>query len=75
MEELRDLESEMRKAETIHALVFLLMLWVVGYVAVKGWLDAVMWILLFNILINGYPIMLQRYNRIKVKELIRKQGA
>ena len=25
--------------------------------------------LLFNILINGYPIMLQRYNRIKLQEL------
>jgi hypothetical protein len=26
--------------------------------------------LVFNILINGYPIMLQRYNRIKLQELI-----
>ena len=73
MEALRDLESEMRKAETIHALVFLLMLLVAGYAAVKGWLDAVTWILLLNILINGYPIMLQRYNRIRLLELIRKQ--
>lgn len=71
---LQGLENEMRKAETGHALIFVLMLLVVGYVALKGWLDAVAWTLLFNTLINGYPIMLQRYNRIKLQELVRQQG-
>lgn len=71
---LRNLEGEMRKAETGHALIFILMLSFVGYAAWNGWLDAVVWLLLFNILINGYPIMLQRYNRIKIQELIYKQG-
>ena len=42
----------------------------VGYALLNGWLDAVAWILLFNILVNGYPIMLQRCNRIKLQELI-----
>ena len=69
---LRNLENEMRKAETAHALTFILMLWVVGYAAVKGWLDAVIWMLLFDVLINVYPIMLQRYNRIKLQEFIYK---
>jgi Glycosyl-4,4'-diaponeurosporenoate acyltransferase len=67
---LQGLESEMRKAETGHALIFMLVLLFVGYMLLKGWLDAVVWMLLFNILINGYPIMLQRYNRIKLQELI-----
>ena len=70
---LQDLLNEMRKAETGHALIFVLMLLFVGYGLLKGWLDAVAWILLFNILINGYPIMLQRYNRIKLQELIHQQ--
>ncbi len=70
---LRNLENEMRKAETAHTLTFIFMLLFVGYAAVNGWLDAVMWMLLFNILINPYPIMLQRYNRIKLEELIREQ--
>jgi len=70
---LRNLENEMRKAETAHTLTFILMLMWVGYVAVNGWLDAVLWILLFNVLINVYPIMLQRYNRIGLRELICKQ--
>lgn len=70
---LRNLDNEMRKAETAHALTFILMLFLVGYAAVNGWLDTMLWLLLLNILINGYPIMLQRYNRIKLQELIGKQ--
>jgi len=65
---LQGLLDEMRKAETGHALVFVLMLLFAGYGLLHGWLDAVAWMLLFNILINGYPIMLQRYNRIKLQE-------
>ncbi len=65
----QNLESEMRKAETGHVLAFMLMLLFVGYALLNGWLDAVMWMLLFNILINGYPVMLQRYNRIKLQQL------
>lgn len=67
---LRNLENEMRNAETGHALVFMLVLLFVGYAALNGWLDAVVWILAFDILINGYPIMLQRYNRTQLQELI-----
>jgi hypothetical protein len=67
---LRTLENEMRKAETGHVLIFVLMLVFVGYALLQGWLDTVAWLLLFNILINGYPIMLQRYNRIKLQHLI-----
>ncbi len=67
---LGNLEREMRNAETGHVLIFVLVFLFVGYAALNGWLDAVVWILLFNLIINGYPIMLQRYNRIKLQELI-----
>ena len=72
---LQSLLNEMRKTETGHALIFVLVLLFAGYVLIKGWLDAVAWLLLFNILINGYPIMLQRYNRIKLQELDHQQVA
>jgi len=72
---LQGLLNEMRKAETGHALIFVLVLFFVGYMLLEGWLDAVAWMLLFNILINGYPIMLQRYNRIKLQELIQQQDS
>jgi hypothetical protein len=71
---LRNLENEMRRAETGHVLTGMLMVMFAGYALLKGWLDAVAWMLLFNILLNAYPIMLQRYNRIKLQELIHEQG-
>ena len=70
---LQHLDYEMRKAEAGHVYIFLLMLVFVSYALLNGWLDAVVWMLAFNILINGYPIMLQRYNRILLQELIQRQ--
>lgn len=72
---LRHLDAEMRKAETGHAFIFVLMVLFSGYPLLRGWLDAVGWMLAFNILINGYPIVLQRYNRIKLQERILQQPA
>ena len=71
---LRNLEREMRKAETGHLLIFILMLLLAGYAWLNGWLDAVVWMSLFNLLFNVYPIMLQRYNRIKLHELVRQHN-
>ena len=65
------LDAEMRKAETGHAIIFGLVLIVCCYALSRGWYDAFGWLLLFNLLINGYPILLQRFNRIKLQELIR----
>ncbi len=66
---LRNLDNEMRKAETGHVIILGIMLLLTCYPLLQGWLDAVAWIVFFNILINGYPIMLQRYNRIKLATL------
>jgi len=71
---LRYLDSEMRKAESGHVIIFMLMLAFIAYALLSGWFDAAGWMLLFNVIINGYPIMLQRYNRIKLQELIQGQG-
>jgi hypothetical protein len=68
---LRDLEGQMCKAEAGHAVIFLLVLVGVGYCLVRGWPDAAAWLALFSVPINGYPIMLQRYNRIKLEGAIR----
>ncbi len=68
---LTQLGREMRKAEAGHVAVFMLVLLLAGCALLQGWLDAAAWLSLFNILINGYPVMLQRYNRIKLADLIR----
>jgi cytochrome b561 len=69
---LRNLENEMRKAETSHMAIFFMILVLVIYALINGWFDAIAWLLFFNIIFNGYPVMLQRYNRIKIQELVNK---
>lgn len=70
---LRHLDHEMRKAETIHVYTLVLMLLFILYNMLRGWFDGAGWLLVFNVLINGYPVMLQRYNRILLGELIQGQ--
>jgi hypothetical protein len=60
--------GEMQKAETAHVVIFAMMLLLICYSLVRGWIDAAGWLMLFNIIINAYPVMLQRYNRIKLQQ-------
>lgn len=63
---LAKLDAQMRRAETDHVYMFLAVVLVIGHALARGWWDAAAWTLLFNILINGYPVMLQRYNRARL---------
>ena len=56
----------MRQAEAVHEILLVVTLAVVVNAAVRGWWDAAGWTLLFNVLGNGYPAMLQRYNRARL---------
>lgn len=62
-EQLARLEQRMRDAEASHVVLLLALLAVSAHAAVRGWWGASAWTLLFNVAINGYPVMLQRYNR------------
>jgi hypothetical protein len=64
------LEREMRKAEAGHLILFLLMFSLIGYALARGWPDAAGWLLLINILLNGYPATLQRYNRFRLERAL-----
>jgi hypothetical protein len=57
------LDQRMRDAEASHAILFLLTLVIVLNAMVHGWFVAAGATLLFDVLMNGYPVMLQRYNR------------
>jgi hypothetical protein len=65
-ESLARLDAAMRHAETNHVIMFLVVVLVIVHAVARGWWDAAAWTLLFNIVINAYPVMLQRYNRARL---------
>jgi hypothetical protein len=67
------LEQEMRKGEAGHLTIFLVILLFAGMAMVRGWFDAAAWLLLFSVILNGYPMMLQRYNRIHLYQIVDKR--
>ena len=62
-ENLAHLDQRMRDAEASHVILFVAMLAVVARAAARGWWGAAGLTLLFDVLLNGYPVLLQRYNR------------
>lgn len=62
-ERLAHLDRRMRDAEASHFILLAVTLGVVVHAAARGWWTAAGLTLLFNVLMNGYPVMLQRYNR------------
>ncbi len=60
------LAQRMRDAEASHAVLFVLTLPIVVHAIVRGWWTATVWTLVFDVLVNGYPVMLQRYNRARL---------
>ena len=66
------LERKMRGAETAHALLFVIMLALTLYPLVNGWWAAVASWTSFNVLINAYPVMLQRFNRARVQQILHR---
>lgn len=61
--QLEHLAQRMRDAEASHAVLFVVMLPVVVHAAARGWWPAAALTLVFDVLMNLYPVMLQRYNR------------
>ena len=62
-ERLAELEQRMKDAEASHFILLVAMVGVVANAAARGWWTAAGLTLLFDVLMNGYPVMLQRYNR------------
>ena len=69
---LSELTEKMCEAEAGHVLIFVVMLLFVFSAALQGWWGSVFWLLLFNMLLNLYPIMLQRYNRARIERILQR---
>ncbi len=63
-ERVEALARQMGTAEATHAVLGLATLGVVAHAAARGWWRAAAWTLGLDVAINGYPVLLQRYNRV-----------
>ncbi|HYN05930.1 MAG TPA: hypothetical protein VES67_00935 [Vicinamibacterales bacterium] len=61
---LAELSQTMRSAEAAHVLVFVGVSVIAACALWLRWVDVAAWLTFFNVLFNGYPVMLQRYNRL-----------
>ena len=62
-------ELTSKGAEVCHGATFILVFFVaIFYLAVERFSEA-MWVLAFNVLLNGYPVMLQRVHRWRVQQV------
>ena len=66
------LDANMRGSEDAHLLIFLIVTVLCGCAAAIGWWDLSAWLMVFNIPINVYPMMLQRYNRARLAPILRR---
>ncbi len=62
-EALARLDRRMRDAEASHAILAAATLPIAASMAVNGWWSTAAWTVVFDVLMNGYPVALQRYNR------------
>lgn len=56
-------------AEACHGATFILVFLVALFCLAVGRFSEAVWILAFNVLLNGYPVMLQRVNRWRVQQV------
>lgn len=65
------LEYRTKQAELGHLIIFFIVLGFTVYVAIKYTFAKCLWLLFLNILLNLYPVLLQRYNRPRLQRLIK----
>lgn len=59
-----------KKAEIGHLMIFLIVLLVTLMVIATSGLRSAMWLIVLNILLNLYPVLLQRYNRPRIERAL-----
>ena len=62
-------ELSTKGAEVCHGATLLLVLSVSMYCVAIGQISEAVWILVFNVAFNGYPVMLQRLNRWRIQQI------
>lgn len=64
------LEYGTRQSELGHLIIFFIVLAINIFVAIKFGFVRSLWLLILNLILNFYPIIVQRYNRPRLKKVI-----
>ena len=67
---LMNLHYQTKKSELGHVIIFFIVLGFNVFVAFKFGVLKALWLLILNVLLNLYPIFLQRYNRPRIQRAI-----
>ncbi len=67
---LRQLHYRTKQNEMAHIVIFFIVLIFTIYVALTFGLSETIWLIVLNILLNLYPILLQRYNRPRIQRAL-----
>ena len=63
-------EMVTRRAEQGHLIMLLVSVPAIFYAIYNGWMVIACWLVIGNLVINIYPIMVQRYNRARVHRIL-----
>jgi len=66
--------AQTRGPETAHLLVFVVVAALTVDVAVRGWWSTAAWLVLFNVVLNAYPVLSMRDIRARVQTLHAPRG-
>lgn len=70
LKSLEHLELGTRKSEFFHLMIFIIVLGFTIFVAIRHGFVQSLWLLVLNLILNFYPVILQRYNRPRLQKLI-----
>lgn len=68
---LSNLEYRTKQSELGHIIIFFVVLGFTVYVALKHDFKESLWLMFLNVVLNVYPIFLQRYNRPRLQRALR----
>jgi hypothetical protein len=71
---IKQLEFRTRKSEFEHGIIFFIVLIFNMFVALKYGILQSLWLFLLNIILNVYPVLVQRYNRPRLRHIINKNN-
>lgn len=65
------LEYRTKQSELGHIIIFFIVLGFTVYVAMNFGIAEALWLIFLNVVLNVYPVLLQRYNRPRLKRAIK----